>query len=65
MTGGFDGLVLNFFNAIPNTTRAYRSTSFGVAGNNLEGYKPDLYGTEADRNAVLASMSPAGQSTGV
>ena len=64
MTGGFDGLVVNFFNAIPNTTRAYRSTTFRATGN-ISAFNPDLYGTEADRNAVLASMSPAGQSTGV
>ena len=64
MTGGFDNLVMNFFNSIPNTTRAYRSTTFSYTGN-LNDLTPDLYGTEADRSFVLENMSPAGQRTGV
>lgn len=61
MTGGFDGLVVNFFNAIPNTTRAYRSTMFSPASTNIADIAPDLYGTDADRNYVIAAMNPPGQ----
>ncbi len=64
VTGGFDGLVVNYFNGIPNTTRAYQSTSF-IPKDNIDTYNPDLYGTEADRNAVLVSAEPKGQSLGI
>ena len=65
MTGGFDGLVVNFFNAIPNTTRAYRSTMFSPASDKIADIAPDLYGTDADRNYVIAAMNPPGQSLGI
>lgn len=57
--GGFDQLVYHYFNAIPNTTRAYRSTIFL---NSVVSNSPDLYGSDADREAVLASplYNPSG-----
>lgn len=58
-------MVVNYFNAIPNTTRAYRSTSFTAANGELGNLQPDLYGTAADRDSVLAKMSPEGQSLGI
>ncbi|KAH9283445.1 Sodium/glucose cotransporter 1 [Echinococcus granulosus] len=64
VTGGFDNLVVNYFNAIPNTTRAYRSTTFSAA-NSAQGYSPDLYGTESDRNIILLAANPPDQSRGV
>ncbi|KAL5968278.1 Sodium/glucose cotransporter 1 [Taenia solium] len=64
VTGGFDSLVVNYFNAIPNTTRAYRSTMFSTS-NSVSGYSPDLYGTDTDRNIVLMAANPPGQSLGV
>ncbi|VDD83432.1 unnamed protein product [Mesocestoides corti] len=64
VTGGFDNLVVNYFNAIPNTTRAYQSTSFKPTVN-LSSYNPDLYGTAGDRSLVLAQADPANQGTGI
>lgn len=64
MTGGFDSLVVNYFNAIPNTTRAYRSTTFSTSSAPI-GYSPDLYGTDTDRNIILMAANPPDQSLGV
>uniref|UniRef100_A0A0X3PN86 Sodium/glucose cotransporter 1 n=1 Tax=Schistocephalus solidus TaxID=70667 RepID=A0A0X3PN86_SCHSO len=63
VTGGFDGLVINYFNGIPNTTRAYQSTPFMT--DNPTSFSPDLYGTDADRNAVLFSADPSARNQGI
>ena len=64
VTGGFDGLVFNYFNAIPNTTRAYRSISFSPT-KDIKSYEPDIYGTISDRDAIVTAMNPPGQSLGI
>ncbi|VDN24408.1 unnamed protein product [Dibothriocephalus latus] len=63
VTGGFDGMVLNYFNGIPNTTRAYQSTPFKTQ--NPTAFSPDLYGTDTDRNAVLALADPSYRNQGI
>ncbi|VUZ53910.1 unnamed protein product [Hymenolepis diminuta] len=65
VTGGFDNMVVNFFNAIPNTTRAYQSTTFTIANSNFEAWNPDLYGTNADRDRVFDVRNPRDQPAGV
>uniref|UniRef100_A0A0R3TFN4 Sodium/glucose cotransporter 4 n=1 Tax=Rodentolepis nana TaxID=102285 RepID=A0A0R3TFN4_RODNA len=65
VTGGFDSMVINFFNAIPNTTRAYQSTSFEIPNGNFGDWNPDLYGTTSDRNQVLAAPNPENQPSGI
>lgn len=65
VTGGFDSMVVNFFNAIPNTTRAYQSTSFEIKSGQLEAWNPDLYGTESDRSHIVTSQNPPNQTSGI
>ncbi|KAM7534392.1 hypothetical protein Aperf_G00000114997 [Anoplocephala perfoliata] len=62
--GGFDNMVVNYFNAIPNTTRAYRSTSFLYKGD-VNDLQPDLYGNDADRKTVWDARDPVDQSEGI
>ncbi|KAL7064359.1 hypothetical protein AAHC03_04999 [Spirometra sp. Aus1] len=63
VTGGFDGLVVNYFNSIPNTTRAYQSTPFTTT--NPTAFSPDLYGTDSDRNAVLMNAASSLRNQGI
>ncbi|KAM7537488.1 hypothetical protein Aperf_G00000060249 [Anoplocephala perfoliata] len=63
--GGFDNMVINYFNAIPNTTRAYRSTSFTYNSNGINNLSPDLYGSDADRETVWRDRSPTNQPEGI
>ncbi|KAM7538132.1 hypothetical protein Aperf_G00000060235 [Anoplocephala perfoliata] len=62
---GFDNMVVNYFNAIPNTTRAYRSTSFNHEGNTFDDLQPDLYGSDADRARVWDNRNPPNQPEGI
>ncbi|VDL23627.1 unnamed protein product [Hymenolepis diminuta] len=65
VTGGFDSMIVNFFNAIPNTTRAYKSTTFKIENSNFDAWEPDLYGTDAERTHVLAAQDPSNQPSGI
>ncbi|KAM7538061.1 hypothetical protein Aperf_G00000061769 [Anoplocephala perfoliata] len=64
MIGGFDNMVVNYFNTIRNTTRTYRSTSFTHDGD-LTTLSKDLYGTDTDRKTVWDAREPTDQSKGV
>ncbi|KAL5110224.1 Sodium/glucose cotransporter 1 [Taenia crassiceps] len=53
LMGGFNSMLVNYFNGIPNTTRAYKSTSFKPGDQPLTSLHPDLYGNRGDRQVIL------------
>ncbi|EUB55978.1 Sodium/glucose cotransporter [Echinococcus granulosus] len=53
LMGGFESMLVNYFNGIPNTTRVYKSTSFRAENHSLTSLNPDLYGSRRDREAIL------------
>ncbi|VDK78924.1 unnamed protein product [Dibothriocephalus latus] len=66
VTGGFDSMVAEYLNAIPNTTRAYQSTPFtATAPLNILNFQPDLYGTPEEREAILDLATPEDRKLGI
>ncbi|BHF64566.1 hypothetical protein SprV_0200757100 [Sparganum proliferum] len=66
VTGGFDNMVAQYLNAIPNTTRAYQSTPFTPEDpSKVKNFAPDLYGTAEDRNVVLNLAAPEARDLGI
>ncbi|VDK89157.1 unnamed protein product [Dibothriocephalus latus] len=65
VTGGFDSLVFQYMNAIPNTTRAYQSTRFTASASNISNLKPDLYGTQEERDAIRELAIPEDRNLGI
>ncbi len=51
-------MVYNYFNGIPNTTRAYQSTAFMPKNQALDEFNPDLYSTAADRKRIVDAAAP-------
>ncbi|KAL5971470.1 Sodium/glucose cotransporter 1 [Taenia solium] len=65
LMGGFNSMLVNYFNGIPNTTRAYKSTSFNPENRSLTSLNPDLYGNRGDREAILQMADFAEASAGI
>lgn len=65
LMGGFDPMLVNYFNGIPNTTRVYKSTSFNPGNHSLTSLNPDLYGNRGDREAILQMADFAEASAGI
>ncbi|KAM7538185.1 hypothetical protein Aperf_G00000079452 [Anoplocephala perfoliata] len=53
LTGGLESMFYHYLNAIPNTTRVYRSTLFKPDRSNFTSLNPDLYGSNMDRQVIL------------
>ncbi|VDM24437.1 unnamed protein product [Hydatigera taeniaeformis] len=65
LVGGFESLLVNYFNGIPNTTRAYKSVSFNPGNHSLTSLNPDLYGDNEDREKIRLMAGSAATGVGM